>query len=64
MNSYCSFRNNQENQYFEYTLTIYNVVFEDEVDLVITAKSSELETTKTIKLNVTGKIYQIMLNCF
>ncbi|CAF4132619.1 unnamed protein product [Rotaria sordida] len=43
-----------ENQYYEYTLTIYNITFEDETDIKITAKSSASEKTKIIKPNVTG----------
>jgi hypothetical protein len=48
-------RNNQENQYFEYTLTIYNITFEDEIDLKLTAKSSTLEKTAIIKPKITGR---------
>ncbi|CAF1076010.1 unnamed protein product [Rotaria sp. Silwood1] len=44
----------RENQYYEYTLTIYNITFKDETDIKIVAKSSELERTKTIKPIVTG----------
>ena len=45
---------NQENQYHEYTLTIYNVNFEDEDDLQIKVKSSVLEKFVTIKPIVIG----------
>jgi hypothetical protein len=48
------FRTNQENQFFEYTLTIYNITFEDEIDLKITAKSSTLEKTAIIKPKIKG----------
>jgi hypothetical protein len=51
---FCFFRTNQENQFFEYTLTIYNITFEDEIDLKITAKSSVLEKTMIIKPNIKG----------
>lgn len=47
-------RPDRENQYFEYTLTIYNITFEDESEILITAKSSVLEKTKVIKPTVTG----------
>ncbi|CAF0830837.1 unnamed protein product [Adineta steineri] len=45
---------NQENQFFEYSLTIYNMTFEDETDLKITAKSSASEKTVVIKPNIIG----------
>jgi len=48
------FRNNQENQFFEYTLTIYNITFEDEIDFKLTAKSSSLEKTIIIKPIIKG----------
>ncbi len=47
-------RTNQENQFFEYTLTIYNITYEDEIDLKLTAKSSVLEKTMIIKPNIKG----------
>lgn len=49
------FRNNRENQYFEYTFTIYNVTFEDEADLKITVRSSMLKKTTIIKPKIIGK---------
>jgi len=48
------FRLDQENQYYEYTFTIYNTRFEDEIDININAKSSKLEKSKIIKPNVIG----------
>ena len=45
---------NQEDQYHEYTLTIYNVAFEDETDLKIQAKSSTLEKSQILKPQVVG----------
>ncbi len=48
------FRINQENQFYEYTFTIYNITFEDETDIKINAKSSALEKMKIIKPNVIG----------
>ncbi|CAF1068038.1 unnamed protein product [Adineta steineri] len=44
----------RENQFYDYTLTIYNVTFEDETDIKIHAKSSALEKSKIIKPSVTG----------
>lgn len=51
---YFSRRIDQDNQYYEYTLIIYNTTFEDETDIKINAKSSALEKWKIIKPNVTG----------
>lgn len=48
------YRGDRENQFHEYTLTIYNITFEDETDIEIIAKSSASEKTKTIKPHVTG----------
>ncbi|CAF1023509.1 unnamed protein product [Adineta ricciae] len=45
---------NQENQFLEYSLTIYNITFEDEKDLKISAKSSALAKTVVIKPNIIG----------
>ncbi len=51
---YSVFRTDHENQFYEYTLTIYNVTFEDETEIKISAKSSALEKSKIIKPNVIG----------
>lgn len=47
-------RTDQENQFYEYTLKIYDVTFEDETDIKITAKSSVTEKIKIIKPRVSG----------
>ena len=52
--SFYFFRVDQENQFYEYTLTIYNITFEDETDIKISAKSSALEKIKILKPNVIG----------
>jgi hypothetical protein len=48
------FRTDQENQFYDYTLTIYNITFEDETEIKINAKSSTLEKSKIIKPTVIG----------
>lgn len=48
------FSSDQENQFYEYTLTIYNITFEDESEIKITAKSSTVEKSQTIKPVVVG----------
>ena len=54
MSFICLFSNNQEDQFHEYSLTIYNVTFEDETDLKIQAKSSVLEKSQILKPYVIG----------
>ncbi|CAF3221282.1 unnamed protein product [Rotaria socialis] len=44
----------RDNQFYEYELTIHNITFEDESNIMITAKSSASENTKIIKPTVTG----------
>ncbi|CAF0895692.1 unnamed protein product [Adineta ricciae] len=44
----------RENQFYEFTLTIYNITFEDERDIKISAKSSVVEQIKLIKPQVIG----------
>ena len=51
----CSFRNNREGRFWDYTLTIYNLTFDDEVDFKVTAKSSNLEKSVLIKPQIFGR---------
>lgn len=48
-------RTNRENRLWEYTLTIYNMTFEDEVDFKVIAKSSVVEKSEIIKPKITGR---------
>ena len=48
------FRTDQENQFYEYTLKINDITFEDETDIKITAKSSLTEKVKVIKPHIIG----------
>ena len=56
IHSVCSNRNNQEERLWDYTLTIYNMTFEDEADLQITAKASMAEKSVKIKPSIAGKM--------
>lgn len=48
-------RETKESQFYVYTLTINNIIFEDEKELQITAKSSAMEKTITVKPKISGR---------
>ena len=48
-------RNNQENQFLEYTMTIHNITFEDAADLKIVVKSSLMEKMKIIRPQISSQ---------